>query len=211
MAKLKIYTFPDQVLSKVAAPIDRVEKDYQRLADDMLETMYGAPGIGLAANQVGVLKRILVLDTEYETEADEDEEGRPQFIEGREGAEGDDAGAGEGGSIIRNGNPIVIINPKIVYREGSIAIAEGCLSVPEYTSEVKRSKIIKVEYQDIDGTTKTLDAEGLQAVCIQHEMDHLNGKLFVDRLSPAKKMLVKRRLLREREERDDELAEDSKE
>lgn len=180
MAKLKIYTFPDVVLSQKAAPIARVEKTYRKLADDMLETMYHAPGIGLAANQVGVLERILVLDTEYDLEE------QPE---------------GEQASAIRNAKPRIVLNPEILEKEGTILFEEGCLSVPEYLAEVRRAEKIKLQYQDIDGLTKTLSAEGLLAVAIQHEMDHLDGKLFIDRLSPLKKEYAKKQLRRERLER----------
>jgi peptide deformylase len=197
MAKLKIYTFPDNVLAKKADPIERVEKPLYRLADDMLETMYDAPGIGLAANQVGILKRILVLDTEYDYE---------EIPEGPEGdalraklAEGAEVTAG---GIITNRKPRIIINPEIIHREGSILFSEGCLSVPNYSAEVKRSEKLKLQYQDIDGLTKVLDAEGLMAVAIQHEMDHLEGKLFIDRLTPLKKEMARKRLRKERSERD---------
>lgn len=97
---------------------------------------------------------------------------------------------------------MILINPEIIHREGEILYCEGCLSVPDYTAEVKRAEKIKVKYQDIDGLEKTLSAEGLQAVCIQHELDHLNGKLFIERLSPLKKEMVRKKLLRAREERD---------
>ena len=190
MAKLKIYTFPDTVLTQKAAPIDRVERTLHRLADDMLETMYDAPGIGLAANQVGILQRILVIDTEYDTE---------ELPEGIEPPAGVEVAAG---SIIKNKKPVIVINPQIIHKEGEICIAEGCLSVPEYTAEVKRAEKIKLQYQDIDGVGRTLLAEGLQAVCIQHEMDHLEGKLFIERLSPLKKDMAKKRLLKERAERE---------
>ena len=182
MAKLKIFTFPDIVLTHKAAPIPRVEKSYYKLADDMLETMYFAPGIGLAANQVGILERILVLDTEYDYE--EIEEGQEPVITGRK--------------------PQIIINPEIIKKEGKITLTEGCLSVPEYNAEVQRAEKIKLQYQTIDGLTKTLSAEGLLAVCIQHEMDHLEGKLFIDRLSPLKKEMVRKRLRQERLLREEE-------
>jgi peptide deformylase len=184
MAKLKIYTFPDLILTQKAAAIARVEKSLFRLADDMLETMYEAPGIGLAANQVGILQRILVLDTEYDLE---------EMVEGSEG---------EGEVIIKNKKPRIIINPEIIKREGSILYPEGCLSVPEYSAEVKRSEKVTLQYQDIDGLTKTLAADGLMAVAIQHEMDHLDGKLFIDRLSPLKKEMVRKKLRKERAERE---------
>jgi peptide deformylase len=181
MAKLKIYTFPDLVLARKAIPISRVEQEHRKLAEDMLETMYDAPGVGLAANQVGVLQRLVVIDTEYEIE---------EPVEG----------AGDG--IIRNCDPRIIFNPEIIQREGSILFSEGCLSVPDFTAEVKRSEKIKLRYQDVDGVTRTLSAEGLLAVAIQHEIDHLDGKLFIDRLSPIKKEVMRKRLRRERADRD---------
>ncbi|MBC7693430.1 MAG: peptide deformylase [Methylotenera sp.] len=190
MAKLKIYTYPDLILTQKAAPIQRVEKSYFKLADDMLETMYHAPGIGLAANQVGILERILVLDTEYDYEELEDGQTAP-------------AGAEVvNGGIISNRKPQIVINPEIIYKEGSILFSEGCLSVPEYSADVKRSEKVKLQYQTIDGITKVLSADGLLAVAIQHEMDHLEGRLFIDRLSPLKKELVRKRLKAERAERE---------
>jgi peptide deformylase len=187
VAKLKIYTFPDKVLATRALPISRVEKSYYKTADDMLETMYEAPGVGLAANQVGILERIIVLDTEYSHE-------EPMA----------DMELGETPSgIVVNKKPIIMINPEIVYQEGKIVWCEGCLSVPEYQADVERAEKIKVKYQDIDGVTRTLDAEGLQAVCVQHEIDHLNGKLFIERLSQAKKDTVKKKLIRMRKEEED--------
>lgn len=190
MAKLKIFTFPDLILTQKAKPIPRVEKVYFKLADDMLETMYDAPGIGLAANQVGILERILVLDTEYEYHELEEGEEAPKGVEV------------VGGGIIQNRKPKIVINPEITYREGKILFSEGCLSVPEYCAEVQRSEKIKIQYQDIDGLTRTMDAEGILAVAIQHEMDHLEGKLFIDRLSPLKKEMVKKQLRSERADRE---------
>ena len=195
MAKLKIYTFPDLVLAKKALPIARVEKTYFKLADDMLETMYHAPGIGLAANQVGILERILVLDTEYDIQDIEDLE------DGEKPPENAEVIAG---SIITGKKPKIIINPEIIEREGKIAIAEGCLSVPDYSAEVQRSEKIKIQFQDIDGLTRTMTAEGLQAVALQHEMDHLDGKLFIDRLSPLKKEVVRKKLRKERLAREED-------
>lgn len=193
MAKLKIYTFPDTVLTQKAVPIVRVEKELRPLADDMLETMYDAPGIGLAANQVGILERILVIDTEYDLQELEDGQVPPAGSEV------------VGGTIVTNRKPKIIINPEIILREGSILFEEGCLSVPEYAAEVKRAEKIKLQYQDIDGVSRTLSADGLLAVAIQHEMDHLEGKLFIDRLSPLKKDQAKKILLRERKERELEM------
>ncbi len=182
MAKLKIFTFPDPILSQKALPIAHIDKSFQQLAEDMLETMYDAPGVGLAANQVGVLQRILVIDTEYDFE---------------ELPEGSSAP-----SVIKNKKPRVILNPQIISCEGSISFSEGCLSVPEFTAEVDRSEKLKLQYQDLDGVTQTLSADGLLAVAIQHEIDHLDGKLFIDRLSPIKKEIVKKRLKKERLERE---------
>jgi peptide deformylase len=192
MAKLKIYKFPDHVLAQKALPIERVEKVLHSLADNMLETMYDAPGIGLAANQVGILQRILVVDTEYELE--EAPEGTPPSTDGEV----------VGPGMITNKKPRIIINPEIVHREGSILFSEGCLSVPEYSAEVKRAEKLKLQYKDIDGVTRVLTAEGLLAIAIQHEMDHLDGKLFIDRLSPLKKEMVKKKLKQERLERENE-------
>lgn len=197
MAQLKIYTFPDEVLAKKAVSLERVEKSLHKLADDMLETMYAAPGIGLAANQVGILQRILVIDTDYDLE------------DLPEGVPAPTSGEVIGSSIIKNKKPRIIINPEIIQREGSIALSEGCLSVPEYSAEVKRSEKLKLKYQDIDGLTRTLSAEGLLAVAIQHEIDHLDGKLFIDRLSPLKKEMVKKKLKQERMLREQESDEES--
>lgn len=194
MAKLKVFTFPDQILTQRAAPIPRVEKSYFKMADDMLETMYSAPGIGLAANQVGILERILVLDTEYDLE------------EPAEGAPIPPAAEVVDGLIVVNKKPKILINPQIVLLEGKQLFHEGCLSVPEYGADVERAAKVKLKYQDIDGRDQTLLAEGLLAVAIQHEIDHLDGKLFIDHLSPLKKSKVQKllreeRSLRELEER----------
>lgn len=196
MAKLKIYAFPDVVLTKKASPIARVDKSYFKLADDLFETMYDAPGIGLAANQVGILERILVLDVEYDYEQIEDDLNPANLPEGAEIF---------GRSIVSNRKPIVVINPEIIRKEGKITTSEGCLSVPEYTAEVERAKKITLQYLDLDGLTKTLDAEELLAVAIQHEMDHLEGRLFIDRLSPLKKELAQKKLRKERAEREHDL------
>lgn len=191
MARLKIYTFPDTVLAQKASPIARVEKSYHQLADDMLETMYDAPGIGLAANQVGVLDRILVVDTEFGIED------LPKGVDPPENAEVVDGG------LVVNKKPMIIINPEIVYKEGEVSFTEGCLSVPEYQAEVRRAEKIKLKYQDIDGLEKTMDAEDLLAICIQHEMDHLDGKLFIDRLSPVKREMAKKKLIKARKTQGD--------
>ncbi len=190
MARLKIYTFPDAVLAQKAKPIARVDKSYWKTADDMLETMYHAPGIGLAANQVGILERFVVIDTEYDYEELEEGEVAPP------GAEV------VSGGIITNRKPQILFNPEIIHREGKIQMSEGCLSVPEYNAEVQRSEKIQVRYQDVDGLEKILSADGLLAVCVQHELDHLEGKLFIDRLSPLKKEMAQKKLRLERSQRE---------
>lgn len=186
MAKLRIYTFPDTVLAQKALPIARVEKALFKLADDMLETMYCAPGVGLAANQVGLLQRILVLDAEYDLIELEEGDAPPEDVEVF------------GDYFVQNKKPRIIINPEIIYREGTASIAEGCLSVPDYRAEIKRAEKVKLQYQDIDGITRVLAADGLLAIAIQHEIDHLDGKLFIDRLSPLKKEMVKKKLKAQR-------------
>jgi peptide deformylase len=189
MAKLKIFTFPDAVLAKKAQPVEKVGKEYFRIADDMLETMYDAPGIGLAANQVGLLDRIIVVDTEYNVIDPEDLKPGELPPEGGEVVNG---------QIISGKKPLILINPEIIYREGKSSMKEACLSVPDYSAEVQRSDKIKVRYQDIDGLTRELSADGLLAVCLQHEMDHLEGTLFIDRLSQLKKEFAKKKLLKTR-------------
>ncbi len=190
MARLKIYSFPDAVLAQKAKPIARVDKSYWKTADDMLETMYHAPGIGLAANQVGILERFVVIDTEYDYEELEEGEVAPPGAEVVSGV------------IITNRKPQILFNPEIIHREGKIQMSEGCLSVPEYNAEVQRSEKIQVRYQDVDGLEKILSADGLLAVCVQHELDHLEGKLFIDRLSPLKKEMAQKKLRLERSQRE---------
>lgn len=163
MATLTILEFPDPRLRTVAKPVERVGDDLRLLIDDMFETMYAAPGIGLAASQVDVHKRFMVIDVS---------EARDQ--------------------------PLVFINPEILSAEGTETCEEGCLSVPGIFAEVKRAERIRVRAQDRFGETFELDADGLLAVCIQHEMDHLAGKLFVDYLSPLKREMVRKKLEKQR-------------
>lgn len=152
MALLKILEFPDPRLRRIAAPVRGVDAEIRRLIKDMAETMYAAPGIGLAATQVDVHKRIIVMDIS------------------------------EARDTLR-----VFVNPEILAAEGSADAEEGCLSVPGYYDTVTRAAKVRVRAQDETGKTFELDAEGLLAVCIQHEMDHLVGKVFVDYLSPLKR------------------------
>jgi len=163
MAKLEILEFPDPRLRTKAQPVESVDNALRTLVDDMFETMYAAPGIGLAATQVDVHKRLLVVDVS------------PDKTE-----------------------PHVLINPQIVEKDGEAVTEEGCLSVPGYYEEVIRAEHIKVRFLNRDGDEVEMEAEGLLAVCIQHEIDHLDGKLFVDYLSEAKRQRIRKRLQKER-------------
>jgi len=193
MALLKIYTYPDACLSQVAKPIAEIKPRHHTLASDMLETMYEAPGVGLAANQVGVLERIIVVDCEYEISEEEIDEttGPEQSTES------------QGAILYTNKNPLVLINPEIVAKEGRFEFTEGCLSVPEFQADVERFKKIKVIYRDLEGSKKELSAEGLLAVALQHEIDHLDGKLFIERLTELKQNQAKKKLIKERAIRDE--------
>jgi peptide deformylase len=163
MTQLSILRIPDPRLRKVARPVEAVDATVRRLADDMLETMYAARGIGLAATQVNRDLRVLVLDVSEERNA-----------------------------------PQVFINPEIVARDGKQTCEEGCLSVPGEYAEVERAERIRVSALDRDGEPFELDADGLLAVCIQHEIDHLDGKVFIDYLSPLKRRMIEKRLKKAR-------------
>jgi peptide deformylase len=166
MALLPILEFPDPRLRTKAVPVDPAEvvsPAFQRLLDDMFATMYEAPGIGLAASQVDVHKRFMVIDVSEEKNA-----------------------------------PQVFINPQIVQRDGEQVYQEGCLSVPGIYADVTRANAITVQYLDRQGQPQELAADGLLAVCVQHEMDHLDGKLFVDYLSPLKREMVRKKLAKAR-------------
>lgn len=161
MAKLPIRILPDPVLRQPSAPIERVDDELRRLIDDMLETMYDAPGVGLAAVQVGVPRRLLVLDV-----SDKEEEKQP----------------------------IAMINPEIVSLGGDMRMhEEGCLSIPDVRIEIERPGTITVRYTDRDGARQELAADGLLATAIQHEMDHLDGKLIIDFLTRLKRDMIVRR------------------
>ncbi|MBS1959210.1 MAG: peptide deformylase [Bdellovibrionales bacterium] len=200
MAKLKIYTYPDDVLAQRAKPIDRVEKTYFKVADDMLETMYEAPGIGLAANQVGVLERIIVVDTDYNA-VDTDPNDPSKTIDGDPIPADGEVIAGQ---LVTGKKPLILINPEIIYKEGTASIKEACLSVPGYQSEVKRAEKIKVQYTTIDGLQKVLAADDLQAICLQHEIDHLEGTLFIDHLNNLRRKFAQKKMIQERKERERE-------
>jgi peptide deformylase len=173
MALLEILEVPDRRLTTVCAPVERIDAGLLRLLDDMLETMYTAPGIGLAAPQVGVLRRAFVIDL---------------------GGEGERA-------------PLSLINPELVSRSESINVAEeGCLSLPKQFGEVARADQVLVRYLDRAGVTQEIGAEGLLARCLQHEIDHLNGVLFVDHLSALKRAMILRRLIKAKRSRERESA-----
>jgi peptide deformylase len=166
MTKLAILEYPDPRLRTTAVPVEVVDDAVRQLADDMLETMYAAKGVGLAASQVDVHRRLLVLDV----------------------------------SDTRD-QPLVLINPEILAAEGRAPGEEGCLSLPGIYDKLERAERIKVQALDRNGIRFELEADGMLAVCIQHEMDHLEGKLFVDYLSELKRQLIRRRLQKERKQR----------
>lgn len=178
MAKMPILTFPDPRLREIAKPVTEFGPELKKLTEDMLETMYDASGIGLAAPQVGVLDRVLVIDT------------RPR--EAKEGRryKNDDQTELEA----KIPQPLILINPKIVKGEGKTTFDEGCLSIPGYFETVERFNEVTLEYQDVTGAKKTLTTDGLLAICCQHEMDHLEGTLFVDHLSFLKSKRIKEQI-----------------
>jgi len=166
MALLTILRYPDPRLHTVAKPVDEVDARIKRLVDDMLETMYQADGVGLAATQVDVHERVLVMDTS---------EGRDE--------------------------PRVLINPEIVSRSDELMMGdEGCLSVPQIYDKVQRNARVRVRALDREGQVQEFEAEGLTAVCVQHEMDHLLGKVFVEYLSPLKRDRIKAKMLKKARE-----------
>lgn len=173
MALLDILTYPDPRLAKKSLPVEAVDDEIRQLIDDMLETMYDAEGVGLAAPQIGVLKRIIVVDcADRHTEDGEDPSKR---------------------------EPHAIVNPVVTHRDGKLVWQEGCLSVPEYTDDVERAARVTVEGLDRDGNPMSIEAEDLLSVCLQHEIDHLDGVLFVDRLSRLKQAMIKKRLKKQAE------------
>lgn len=159
MAILNILNYPDERLRTVAQPVSEVSEEIQQLTDNMLETMYAAPGIGLAATQVNVHQRIIVMDISEE-----------------------------------KNQPLVLINPEIVEKDGEQEFDEGCLSVPGIYETVQRAEHIRLRALNRDGEEFEMEAHGLLAVCIQHEMDHLMGKLFVDYLSNLKRQRIRKKL-----------------
>ena len=174
MTIMRILETPDPVLRQISAPVETVDDELRALIADMFETMYDAPGIGLAAVQVGVAKRVLVMDL-----------GEPEE---------------EGGEPVRE--PRVFINPEIVtHSDDEIPYTEGCLSVPDQYAEVQRPDRIRARWLDEAGEAHEEDLDGLLAVCLQHEMDHLEGILFIDHLSKLKRDMVLKKLAKMRKER----------
>jgi peptide deformylase len=172
MAILPIIETPDPRLRQISTPVEAIDDELQTLIDDMFETMYAAPGIGLAAIQVGVPKRLLVIDLQEQ----EDEEGKP----------------------IRQ--PQVFINPEILESSEELQVyQEGCLSVPDAYAEVERPSHVRARWQDRQGKVHEERLDGLPAICLQHEMDHLEGVLFIDYLSRLKREMVLKRLLKSRQ------------
>ena len=159
MATLEVLRFPDELLRKIAAPVEKITPDLERIIQDMFETMYLEEGIGLAATQVNIHKRIIVIDTSE-----------------------------------NHDQPIVLINPELIEKRGETGIEEGCLSVPECRAFVPRAEWVKVRAQDRHGEYFEIETDGLLAICLQHEMDHLAGKLFVDYLSPLKRQRIRQKL-----------------
>ena len=170
MSIRKIITIPDPILRQISEPVKSFDKEIKKLSEDMLETMYEAPGIGLAAVQVGVLKRVIVIDLSKKDEKK---------------------------------NPLCIINPELTFKSDDlVSYEEGCLSIPNQFAEVKRPNKCIIKYLDIKGNKKELKAEGLLATCIQHEIDHLNGILFIDYLSKLKKDLIIKKVNKQKKEID---------
>ena len=176
MAVLDILTFPNPILRKVAEPVTEVTPELAQLADDMLETMYASKGIGLAAPQIGQSIRLLVMDTRPQ-----DEEGRYDLSDMTELEQ-------------KFEGPIVIFNPVVVAGKGKKKFQEGCLSVPSYFEEIERPDLITVTGLNQKGEAIELELDGLMSVCMQHEIDHLDGKLFIDRLSPIKGNRIKSKI-----------------
>lgn len=164
MAVLRITAYPEKILREKTARVTDFDADLERLIDDMIETMYAAPGVGLAANQVGVSKQLIIIDASARDE---------------------------------NSSLIVLINPEIVSSEGTDDSEEGCLSLPDYTTVVKRARQVTVQGLDRDGEPIEIESDGFLAKVLQHEIDHLNGKLLIDRVGRIKREFFKKRFARE--------------
>ena len=176
---LNIHTYPDPVLITVATEVTDFNDELQTLCLNMLYTMYHAPGIGLAAPQIGLSKRIFVIDTDYDREETEEDSGVYD---------------------LSNFNPRIFINPKFIETEGETTYQEGCLSIPGIFEDVKRFDNITIEYQNLSGEKQQLKADDLLSICIQHENDHLEGIVFIERLSQLKKTFLKKKLIKAKKE-----------
>ena len=172
MALRPVLQVPDKRLTRKAQPITKITDEVRQLAQDMCEVMYDEPGIGLAATQVGEDVRLIVVDTEWKDEDGEHER-----------------------------NPLILVNPELSEHDGEVLWKEGCLSVPDFEAEVKRAARVRMRALDLDGKEVEIRAEGLQAVCFQHELDHLDGILFIDRISKLKRSryVLKRKKQQKRE------------
>jgi len=169
MTDYSIITVPDPVLKEVAQPVDKVDDAVRKQMDGMLQTMYDAPGIGLAANQVGLLNRVLVMDLSHRGER----------------------GYGEDEEASQTPEPIFMANPEIIYESEEMSVMEeGCLSIPRQQADVERPALVRVKYLDYNGKEAELEASGLLSHCVQHEIDHLNGVLFIDYLSSLKRNMI---------------------
>ena len=181
MALKKILTEPNKLLREKSLAIERVDEDLQKLMNDMLETMYEAPGIGLAAIQIGVPKRVIVLDIEWRDKSESTNDERQK----------------------ERKKPIYFVNPEIISKStNNSRYEEGCLSVPGQFAKIDRPDKCHVKYLDYYGQSKELVAEGMLATCIQHEMDHLEGILFIDYLSKLKKSMIVKKLTKQKEQLD---------
>jgi peptide deformylase len=168
---LNVLKYPSPILKRVADPVTEFNSEISKLVQNILFTMYKAPGIGLAAPQVGSSKRIFCIDTDFDRERVTDSSGKDSFR-------------------YSNFNPMVLINPVITEKDGEILYQEGCLSFPGIFEDVKRAERITVEYQDTEGKVNKFFAEGVKAICIQHELDHLDGIVFIERLSQLKRTFL---------------------
>ena len=174
MAKLKIFEYPHPVLKQKSEKVSKIDAELHRLLDDMLETMYAAAGVGLAAPQVGVLKRVVVIDISHE-------------------------------DVGEKRSPLYLVNPEIIWHsEEESCQFEGCLSLPDQSAEVNRFKQVRVHYQDYDGKEKEISADGLLAVALQHEIDHLDGILYIDHISRLKRQMLLKKLQKMRQEQEEE-------
>jgi peptide deformylase len=181
MALREILTEPNEILREKSLKVEKVNEDLQKLMDDMIETMYAAPGIGLAAIQIGVHKRVIVLDIGWRDKSESTNDKKQ----------------------VAKKNPMYFVNPEIITKStNNLTYEEGCLSIPGQFAEIERPDKCRIKYLDYYGSSKELVAEGMLATCIQHEMDHLEGILFIDHLSKIKKSMIVKKLIKQKERLD---------